>query len=99
MEEWLDYRTATDATQDSITGDQVQDALKEVINVICGNILPALAGAEAVFNISAPDILDAGQGPEFGRAAPPVGRVKLDLEGEPGYLFLFVDDPGAINLA
>ena len=84
---------------DAVTGEQVQDALKEVINIICGNILPTLAGVEAVFNIAQPKIMDVGQAPEFGRETPPVGRVRLDLEGESGYLFLFVDDPGSINLA
>jgi len=84
---------------ESVSSDQVQDALKEVINIICGNILPAVAGAKAMFNISPPEILDSGQEPEFGRNAPPVGRAKLDLEGEPGYLFLFVDDPEAMNLS
>lgn len=30
------------------------DALKELANVVCGNLLPALGGGEAVFNIQAP---------------------------------------------
>jgi hypothetical protein len=35
------------------------DALGEMANVICGNILPRIAGAKEVFTISAPEILDA----------------------------------------
>ena len=31
-----------------------EDALRELGNVICGNLLPALYGAEAVFHIDAP---------------------------------------------
>jgi len=31
-----------------------RDALGEIANVICGNLLPAIAGGEAVFHLSAP---------------------------------------------
>lgn len=39
--------------------DQQLDALKEALNVICGNLLPRIGGAEAVFDIQPPEILDA----------------------------------------
>ena len=44
---------------------QQLDALAEVANVICGNLLPAIAGTEAVFDFEAPQVfekvlLDAG---------------------------------------
>ena len=32
------------------------DALKELANVICGNLLPAIAGCEPVFHIAAPTL-------------------------------------------
>jgi len=56
------------------------DALKELLNVICGNLLPEIAGAEAVFDVQAPEVLD---GPaEFeaacGRADAVVADVNLD---------------------
>lgn len=35
---------------------QLQDALREVANVICGNLLPDIAGPEAVFDIGAPRV-------------------------------------------
>ncbi len=31
-----------------------RDALGEIANVICGNVLPAIAGVEAVFHLAAP---------------------------------------------
>jgi CheY-specific phosphatase CheX len=34
-----------------------RDALGEVANVVCGNLLPLVAGAEAVFRLSAPEWL------------------------------------------
>jgi chemotaxis protein CheY-P-specific phosphatase CheC len=39
--------------------DQQQDALREALNVICGNLLPRVGGVEAVFNIQKPEILEA----------------------------------------
>ena len=38
-----------------------RDALGELANVICGNLLPAIAGAEAVFHLSAPRMHDVGE--------------------------------------
>lgn len=32
------------------------DALGEIANVICGNVLPVIAGVEAVFHLSAPHV-------------------------------------------
>jgi chemotaxis protein CheY-P-specific phosphatase CheC len=40
-------------------GDQC-DALKELANVLCGNILPELAGTEAVFTVRPPVLVDSG---------------------------------------
>ncbi|WP_309672467.1 chemotaxis protein CheX [Gemmatimonas sp.] len=33
-----------------------RDALGEIANVICGNVLPVIAGVEAVFHLSAPHV-------------------------------------------
>jgi CheY-specific phosphatase CheX len=40
------------------TPEQQADALGEMANVICGNLLPALAGDDAVFDVLAPKVLD-----------------------------------------
>ena len=47
---------------DAVGGDDrlVRDALGEVANVICGNLLPELAGRAAVFHLGAPEALAAG---------------------------------------
>lgn len=39
--------------------DQQKDALREALNVICGNLLPRIGGADAVFDIDAPTLLEA----------------------------------------
>lgn len=38
---------------------QQLDALAEVANVICGNLLPALVGVEAVFDFEAPQVFES----------------------------------------
>ena len=38
------------------TADQQRDALGETLNVICGNLLPLLEGARAVFRVLAPQV-------------------------------------------
>ena len=39
---------------DSASEDSAQDALNELGNVICGNLLPAVFGTEPVFRVEAP---------------------------------------------
>lgn len=39
--------------------DQQKDALREALNVICGNLLPRIGGVDAVFDIGAPALLEA----------------------------------------
>jgi CheY-specific phosphatase CheX len=55
------------------TTEQQADALGEMANVICGNLLPALAGDEAVFDVLAPQVLD-GDCPE---PPNPAARTRL----------------------
>jgi chemotaxis protein CheY-P-specific phosphatase CheC len=40
-----------------ISPEEQQDAFKEMLNVLCGNFLPAIAGDEVVFNIEPPEIM------------------------------------------
>ncbi|MEJ2100068.1 MAG: chemotaxis protein CheX [Desulfobacterales bacterium] len=37
--------------QEETTLDQQYDALKETLNVVCGNLLPEIAGEQEIFNI------------------------------------------------
>ena len=41
---------------DEIEDAQSHDALKEVLNVLCGNLLTAVAGEDPVFDLSVPEI-------------------------------------------
>ncbi len=41
----------------SATVEQQHDALKELVNVICGNLLPAIAGSTEVFHVHPPQVV------------------------------------------
>ncbi|MFH1982207.1 MAG: chemotaxis protein CheX [Pseudomonadota bacterium] len=77
---------------DEITDAEQQDALKEALNIICGNVLPAVAGSEAVFNIAAPQLI-AGVSAEDAAAARAVARLTMDEGALILYLFCDGDLP------
>lgn len=58
-------------------GDQ-EDALKEAANVVCGHFLPAIAGVEAVWNVSAPVIVAEEQWREADLSADLRARIFLE---------------------
>ena len=43
----------------ALSADEQRDALKELVNVVCGNLLPAIAGRAQDFNIGTPCPADA----------------------------------------
>lgn len=45
------------------------DALGEIGNVICGNVLPAIAGPQAIFNLQPPRLVDPARAAGAGTAA------------------------------
>ena len=77
------------------TEDHRSDALKETMNIVCGNLLPAIAGDEVVFDIGVPKVLSVGQGMKKGAGIPdgrdPSAKVNLDLDEGQCVLFLFLD--------
>jgi len=57
-----------------------RDAFGEIANVICGNVLPAICGAEAVFHLQAPYLSAAGGDVSARPADEPQARVEIGLE-------------------
>jgi hypothetical protein len=74
---------------------QQLDALREVANVICGNLLPEVAGRQAVFDICPPEILTPSDLRTFSDV-PPVAETQVGLHEGRVDLFLYLDDPGAL---
>lgn len=44
---------------DESSNEEAEQALLEITNVICGNALPHLESAEAVFNLGSPEVIEA----------------------------------------
>ena len=65
--------------------DQQQDALREALNVICGNLLPRIGGVDAVFDIQSPEIVAA-------EAARGLVKEYLDAPQGCAAAFLSLDD-------
>jgi chemotaxis protein CheX len=77
--------------EDEITLDDKNDALKETVNIICGNILPAIGGKQAVFSIDAPKIIPEGEDVQVRDGEKLVSDVKLSLDEGRCDLVLFVN--------
>ena len=77
--------------EDEISDADQQDALKEILNVICGNVLPAVAGDQVEFNIDAPEILTLTDAVQVRTKNKPASAVRLNLEEGVCDLFFFVD--------
>ena len=74
------------------TVEQQQDAVKELINVICGNLLPAVAGKSMVFSVDTPEIVTAGE--TLSKDGDLIASARLALEDEGKCdLFLYVKGP------
>jgi len=76
---------------DEISADQKLDALKETINIVCGNILPAIGGKKAVFDINSPVVVT-----EPGAWLEDADVVKVQLELDEGLCFIYVKIEGDI---
>jgi len=69
---------------------QQHDALKETLNIICGNILPAIAGKAAVFDLDPPRIVAASDASvHTGQAA---GSTVLMLDQGALQVWLWTDE-------
>jgi hypothetical protein len=52
-----------------VSDTATDDVLREITNVVCGHALPMIAGADAVFDISAPFLVDPSSTSEDGTTA------------------------------
>jgi chemotaxis protein CheY-P-specific phosphatase CheC len=65
---------------DEISAEDKQDAFKEMLNVICGNALPAIAGNQVEFKINPPEILSETAAATVLNEVNPECIVRLMLE-------------------
>ncbi len=78
-----------------ISPGQQEDALKETLNIVCGNVLPAIAGKKAVFDLDPPRILSPDEDPGAGQ---PAGTAVLELDQGVMNIWLWMDgDPERLS--
>jgi len=77
---------------DNVSVDTQHDALKELANVVCGNMLPEIAGPAAVFNVDGPEIVDALT-PVSGEGLSPVAEARFFLDSGPASVELLTEGP------
>jgi hypothetical protein len=68
-----------------------RDALGEIANIICGNLLPMIADPKDVFHLDAPRISESMQ-PLPGHANAPVAEAQVGLDVGRAELTLFLDE-------
>jgi hypothetical protein len=76
----------------ALSADEQHDALRELINVICGNLLPLIGGDSAEFNIETPFIPAAGAAAS-GKFGPANAGSNLAVENGICLVALQLDGP------
>lgn len=66
-----------------------RDALGEIGNVICGHVLPLIAGADKIFNLAAPVVHDGGDLP-LREQDEPSAQVQFGVEDGRAEVLLFL---------
>jgi CheY-specific phosphatase CheX len=67
------------------------DALGEIANVICGNVLPAIAGSKEVFHLNAP-VIYAADTELADKNVKPSAEKSLPLDEGWAHISLFIDE-------
>ncbi len=73
-------------------GVKIEDALKELLNVLCGNLLPIVTDDQVVFNIGGPEMFDGSAMPESIPQNILVGKKQMALDSGMTCLMFFVDE-------
>lgn len=75
-----------------------RDALGEIGNVICGNVLPLIAGADKIFNLAAPVVVEGGS-LLHREEDEPVARVQVGVEDGRAEAVLYLFSTNATRAA
>jgi CheY-specific phosphatase CheX len=81
------------------TAAERDDAFRELANVVCGNLLPRIAGRGPVFEVDTPRVTPEQGGPDAPAAGTPAAEAVVPLECGRASLRLCVDDPAALDRA
>lgn len=76
----------------------VRDAVGEVANVVCGNLLPEIAGRDAVFQLAAPERIDVTDAAWSARPAVSALAASLGIDGGRADVALHLDPATPLRL-
>lgn len=79
--------------EDTPTMEQQQDLLGEVSNVICGSVLPRIAGSGHIFRIGPPRFLQPSD--DCSHRSEPAARVRIPLSEGTVEILLFITETQA----
>jgi len=77
---------------EEVSLDQQHDALMELLSIVCGNLLPAIAGKKAMFNLDVPKILFPEEYDALMQKQDSVSQVILELENGQTDFILFIEE-------
>lgn len=63
-----------------ISWEDQKDALKETVNILCGNLLPRIFGSDAIFSIQAPTVITTSELNALCAMHQPSAIVRLNLD-------------------
>ncbi|HVP10959.1 MAG TPA: chemotaxis protein CheX [Phycisphaerae bacterium] len=66
--------------RDAEAGAKARDAVKEFMNIVCGQFVTALHGSESIFNLTIPEITELAETPDL-RADNGVDSSTLSVDG------------------
>ena len=79
--------------EEELPTEQLQrDALGEIANVICGNVLPAIAGSKDIFKLSAPQTVDSADSPDGDSAESTVAEAHIGIDEGRADVLLFMSN-------
>ena len=76
---------------ETIDESQCRDALKETVNIVCGNVLPVLGGKSAVFDVAPPEIAREGIDAPDGGWGEPAAVVCLGFDEGQCDIYLYLE--------
>ena len=76
--------------ENEIDSEQKTDAIKETLNILCGNLLPQIAGNQEIFNIKTPRIIPKEELIES-KNEEAYAATTLSIDDEMCSIYLFVD--------
>ncbi|MGD9128758.1 MAG: chemotaxis protein CheX [Planctomycetia bacterium] len=77
--------------ENALTPDEQKDAFRELLNVVCGNLLPTVTDEKAVFDIDGAELHPEMAIPETHEGKPAIAKAHFGLEIGHAKLALFID--------